>query len=483
MTRSRAVFARPGFVLVFAIFAVGCSGGGGGAAANVPPPASHGQLQQIAAAPADIPGGADPQQDTGTLLPLSELTARTSSGLTTMSVSTCSSTAACTGGTNGSTGPGVAGVSSLGKGVTGTTTFASTTSSNGQFGIYGQDSSTTGAFDVGVYGLSVRGVGVSGKSTSNYGVRGTSTNSTGVAGTGGSRGVFGTGPTGVFGYGSSRGVYGTVSTSSAIGVSGSSPSYIAVYGTGLYGTYGVGTSYGALGTTSGGTGGYFSSSTYHGVTATSSSGTGMYATSGTGYAIEGHAGGSVGAYVTNSNGNGADVTGTYIGLVARGPSSGFPLVVTDSSGNNLFYVTGTGDVYYHGGIHTFAVTSSGTQALAYSTQTTRPNIQDTGTAQLANGRAVVTLDTTFARTIDRDRPYQVFLTPGGDTRGLYVSSKSPAQFVVREVQGGHGSFTFDYQITAVAAGKAAERMTIVRPNASVLRPAVRESPPGVRPEQ
>lgn len=470
--RSRSDRARPGFVLIFTALCAGCSGGGGGTAQVQPPPASRAQTNAIDAPPA---GAADPAADTGTLLPLSVLAPRSASGVTPMAITACSTTAACIGGTNSGTGAGVAGASSGGKGVTGTTTFAST-STTSQYGVYGQDSSTTGSFDAGVYGLSVRGIGVSGKSTSNYGVRGTS--SSGVA-------VYGTSATnmGVVGNGSTRGVYGTTAASSGIGVYGNSSTYIGVYGRGAFGLYGSGTSYGAYASTSSGYGGYFSSSSGTAAQGSSATGTGVYASSSTGYGLQAHTGGSVGAYVTNSNGNGGDVTGTYIGLVARAPSGGFPLVATDSSGNNVFYVTGTGDVYYHGGIHTFAATSSGAQALAYSPQATRPSIQDTGTAQLINGRAVVMLDPTFARTIDTQRAYQVFLTPGGDTRGLYVAAKTPSQFVVREVQGGRGAFPFDYQITAIAAGKGAERMSIVRPNAHLLRPPASDARPSGRPQQ
>jgi hypothetical protein len=80
----------------------------------------------------------------------------------------------------------------------------------------------------------------------------------------------------------------------------------------------------------------------------------------------------------------------------------------------------------------------------------------------------VELDPTFARTLDTQRTYQVFLTPGGDTRGLYVASKSPSQFVVREVQGGHGTFPFDYHIYGTALGKATQHMTFMQPHARLL---------------
>jgi hypothetical protein len=55
--------------------------------------------------------------------------------------------------------------------------------------------------------------------------------------------------------------------------------------------------------------------------------------------------------------------------------------------------------------------------------------------------------------------------------------------VVREVQGGHGSFDFDYHIYAAPLGRASERMTfaprapLVSPNAGPeTRPAFKPPP-------
>jgi hypothetical protein len=100
---------------------------------------------------------------------------------------------------------------------------------------------------------------------------------------------------------------------------------------------------------------------------------------------------------------------------------------------------------------------------AYETKSTQPRIEDTGTAQLVAGSAVVQLDPAFAQSIDMSSPYRVFLTPNGDTRGLYVAQKTAAGFVVRETQGGRGSFSFDYRILASAAGQSGSRMTMVTP--------------------
>jgi hypothetical protein len=351
-------------------------------------------------------------------------------------------TSPCISGTNSNVGAGVAGISLLGRGVSGTTKRNSTAPSNGMFGLYGQDLSTSGIYDGGVFGSSVRGVGLWAQSTSNFGVRSLSSSGTGV-------------------YATSNSGYGAYATSVAgIGSVGLSSQYIGLYGSGP------------------GDGVYGFSSTSSGVFGSTSTGTAVYASSGTGFGLQAHTSGHVGAYITNGNGNGADITGSYIGTITRGPTNGFPLVVTDSAGNNLMWVTGGGDLHYVGHLVNGLRVSGGATASSFSTAASRPSVEDTGTAHLVNGRAIVMLDPAFARAIDRSRPYQVFLTPGGDTRGLYVSGKSASSFVVREVQGGRGTFDFDYHIYATAFGQAGAHMTIGAPNAPVIHTT---APATVRP--
>jgi hypothetical protein len=58
------------------------------------------------------------------------------------------------------------------------------------------------------------------------------------------------------------------------------------------------------------------------------------------------------------------------------------------------------------------------------------------------------MDPAFSSAIDRLANYLVFITPKGDSRGLYVSHQSAAGFTVRENQGGHSTLAFDYRIVA-----------------------------------
>jgi hypothetical protein len=63
--------------------------------------------------------------------------------------------------------------------------------------------------------------------------------------------------------------------------------------------------------------------------------------------------------------------------------------------------------------------------------------------------------------------YYVFLTPLGDTRGLYVSIKTPTAFQVREVEHGRSSLEFDYRIVAHPLDADNDRLPPVPPMRSI----------------
>jgi len=305
----------------------------------------------------------------------------------------------------------------------------------------------------GALASSVGGAGVQGTSTNNYGVSGLSSSSAGV-------------------YGTSASTYG------------------------LYGTTSSGSGYGVVGTVSGsGIGVYASSSTGNGLESFSGSGgnaiyaqgsgsaTGLRVSTSTGYGVISQVGGNLAVYATNSGGNGGDFTGSYIGLLGRSPTSGFPLVLTDTSSNNLFYVDGSGNVSYKGGLFQFARTQNGSTVSTFGAQASAPTVEDTGTAQLVDGVASVSLDPAFAASIDSRSVYRVFVTPDGDTHGLYVASKTPRGFVVRESQGGRSSVGFDYRIVATSSGNVGKRMRVVDPATSSMPHAARPSEPNVNARQ
>jgi hypothetical protein len=86
----------------------------------------------------------------------------------------------------------------------------------------------------------------------------------------------------------------------------------------------------------------------------------------------------------------------------------------------------------------------GTQRALYCMESPELWFEDFGAAKLKGGRAVVKLDTDFAKVIKRG-DYKVFLAPEGDCRGLYERRRG-ASFEVRELMGGKSSIAFSYRI-------------------------------------
>jgi hypothetical protein len=322
---------------------------------------------------------------------------------------TCATTVACIAGSNSASGAGVAGTSVKGPGL---------------------------------HATSTNGIGLTANSSTNFGISGTST--------GGQAGVEGS-------TAAHFGVYGfTTAASGGTGVVGYAPSGVGVYGSTAGSGYGVDafatSGVGVFGQASSGTALMAASQSGYGANLSSSTGTALYAHTGTsGLAV----------LAVSAGGNGGDFRGTYIGVIGRAPvTNGFPLVATDSSGNNLFYVDGAGDVVYHGGLFHFVRTKGAAEETAFSSDTTAPTMEDTGSAELVGGAASVRLDPAFAAALDLNAPYRVFVTPRGDTRGLYVAATTPGGFTVRESQGGHATVSFDYRVVATPLGQTGRRIAL-----------------------
>jgi hypothetical protein len=88
----------------------------------------------------------------------------------------------------------------------------------------------------------------------------------------------------------------------------------------------------------------------------------------------------------------------------------------------------------------------------YSMQSPENWFEDFGSGTLSNGAATIVLDPTFAQTVNTGTEYHVFLTPNGDSKGLYVSQKTATSFEVREQGGGTSSIAFDYRIVGKRVG-------------------------------
>jgi len=156
-------------------------------------------------------------------------------------------------------------------------------------------------------------------------------------------------------------------------------------------------------------------------------------------------------------------------------SSGSPTIwANNSSGSTGLFKTfkastpagtcgiGDGDLTCTGQMKTLATTGGGAHTVeTYSMQSPENWMEDFGSGELQKGVAVVTIDAAFADTVTGDASYHVFITPNGDSKGLYVINKTANSFEVRESSGGTSSLSFDYRIVAKRRGYEAQRLTDV----------------------
>lgn len=116
--------------------------------------------------------------------------------------------------------------------------------------------------------------------------------------------------------------------------------------------------------------------------------------------------------------------------------------------------------------------SAGADVTMFGERSSTPTLEDLGEATLVNGQAYVSLDRAFAGTIDAHAKYLVFLTPEGDSRGLYVSAQSNRGFAVRENGGAHSTLAFDFRIVAKPYDTAAQRLPGIGAQRDLVRPIV-----------
>jgi hypothetical protein len=244
-------------------------------------------------------------------------------------------------------------------------------------------------------------------------------------------------------------------------------------GSSTWGVYGVGTAadgvHGVTSSTNGnsGTSGISNgtSGSAHGVYGRSSNGQGVYGTSSSNNGVEGHSTASNGSGVAGiqrgtSSGSGdgvygesADKTNKYEAIEAAADSSNtYIFEGFNASTNGLCTIDYNAALACTGGVsardvRTRHTNANGEHVLAYAAESATATIEDVGTARMAGGVASVTIDPAFASVMDR-KWYYVFLTPLGDTRGLYVSEKTASGFQVRESEGGRSRVEFDYRIVA-----------------------------------
>ncbi len=242
-----------------------------------------------------------------------------------------------------------------------------------------------------------------------WGVYGTATTDDGVHGVSSANGD--SGVAGIATGGNGHGVYGLSSN-----------------GVGVYGRTSSDDSYGVEGTTTTGDAGPDSAGVYG--YATSTGGTGV-----------------VGESDASSN------SGHYYGVLALADTAATDMFdAYNSSTGDSCGITAVADLGCSGSIvggdlRVRHHNSNGQKVLTYASESATATIEDVGTARMSGGIANVQIDPAFASVMDH-KWYYVFLTPLGDTRGLYVGMKTPSAFQVRETERGRDTLSFDYRIVA-----------------------------------
>jgi hypothetical protein len=126
--------------------------------------------------------------------------------------------------------------------------------------------------------------------------------------------------------------------------------------------------------------------------------------------------------------------------------------------------------------------SDGSLRRMYALESPESWFEDFGRAEVVDGRAQVELDNEFAAMVHTD-DYHVFLTPEGETQGLYVSARRPDGFEVHEQQGGASNLTFSYRVVAKRSDIEVQRLQRIEPPpalAEVHRPQSPPKPPESR---
>ena len=369
-----------------------------------------------------------------------------------------------TGGTGGSGVVGIATSHSLStyqNGVIGQTAGSGS-------GVSGIATNTGGG--VGVYGQGVNWSGVFGNdfATTGYtsGVFGQSSNptGTGVSGSGPATGVYGNSPNGSGVYGQSVGWVGVGGQASA---TSGTPAY-GVWGD-TESTEGVGVA-GFADATSG-----FSIAVY----GSNASNAGA-AISGTEFATSGGTSGVVGQVMSPNGTAGVFINQSGQGLLLQGisGSSSTTVFTMDSSGNlNI-----SGNLVVNGTKSSTAKLQDGREVALYAVESPENWFEDFGNGELHDGVAWVSLDSSFAQSTNTTLVYHVYLTPNGDSSGLYVSRKTATGFEVREHGGGSSTVGFDYRIVAKRRGYESLRLAQVnRPKSQVDRQLLTKKPMTIRP--
>ena len=314
-------------------------------------------------------------------------------------------------------GSGVLGESNTGIGVSGssTTTFGVFGDSAKQSGVVGRSRGNTAP---GVFGNCQDFTGVAGRSTTAPGVYGESVNQAGVLGKS-------TSSAGVFGFGDAAfqapfppvGVLGI--NDKSVGVLGSSLKVIGVLGT-------TDTGLGVIGQANSGLGVPLDHITDNGI--------GVTGLGNAGFGVAGLSAAGTGVYGSSQTGLAGHFKGTVLiegALTVVGGNKSAAVPHPDGSHRQL-----------------------------YCMESPESWFEDFGEEQLVQGKAEVQLDPGFAALVEIDG-YHIFLTPYGESNGMFVAERHETGFRVSEQQGGKSNVSFAYRVVAKRKGVTAARLAKV----------------------
>lgn len=135
---------------------------------------------------------------------------------------------------------------------------------------------------------------------------------------------------------------------------------------------------------------------------------------------------------------------------------------TQTQGSSVFEAVGnfgdcvidvSGNLQCTGSKSAVVPVGAGSRKVAlYAVEAAENWFEDAGSSRLSSGSALITLESTFAQTVNTESEYHIFLTPKGDCEGFYVSNETPIGFEVHELRGGHSNVAFDYRIMARRKG-------------------------------
>jgi len=207
----------------------------------------------------------------------------------------------------------------------------------------------------------------------------------------------------------------------------------------------------------------------------SSGGSAVY---GNEFATSGGTAGVVGQVLSPNGTAGVFINESGQGLLLQGISGSSAMFTVDSSGN----LTIAGNLVVNGTKSSTAKMSDGREIALYAVESPENWFEDFGSGELTNGVAFIPLDASFAQATNATVTYHVFLTPNGDSNGLYVARKTPTGFEVREHSGGASNLSFDYRIVARRRGYESVRMAEVhRPKTQVSPQLLNKKPMKIQP--